>query len=124
MRAEGPWHHLLMWLTSFDMAPPWGPVEVRLIGPASIGARTDFAGADLEPPIQTDDNHVSRVLLGPRHQGGSVWSEPDRWPVHVFVCAPWDGRSERPGRFAPDGFAILYWGLLHQTRERAELDEY
>ena len=113
-----------MWLTSFDRTPPWGPVEVHLIGPASIGTRTDFAWADLEPPIQTDE-HLSRVLLGPRHHGGSVMSEPDRWPVHVFVCVPSEGRSdERPTRFASEGFTILYWGLLHQTRERAELDEY
>jgi hypothetical protein len=113
-----------MWLTSFDIAPTWGPVEVHLLRQASVGTRTDFAWADLEPPIQRHDESLSRVLLGPRHQGGSVWSEPDRWPVHLFVCMPSDGRSEKPGRFERDGVAIMYWGLLHQTRARAEHDQY
>lgn len=114
-----------MWLTSYDIDSRWGPVEANLIGRASIGTRTDWAWALLEPPIQIDGQSRNRVLLGARHQGGSVWSEPDRWPVHVYVCVPNESDSdETASHFDRDQVTIEYWGLLHQTRARAELDEY
>jgi hypothetical protein len=32
-----------MWLTSYDIEPGWGPIEVNLVAHASIGQRTDWA---------------------------------------------------------------------------------
>jgi hypothetical protein len=114
-----------MWLTSYDVDPGWGPVEADLVGQASIGERTDWAWAVLGAPIRIEDEPRTRVLLGSRHQGGSVWSDPERWPIHVYVCVPKrDSPDGIVGSFDADQVRIAYWGLLHQSRERAEVDEH
>lgn len=112
-----------MWLTSYDIDPGWGPIEATLVGEASIGERTDWAWVILDPPLEVDGLPRSQVLLGARHQGDSVWSEPERWPMHVYVCLPHSGDA-RSRHFARDEVTNRYWGLLHQTRERAQLDTY
>jgi len=112
-----------MWLTSYDLDPAWGPVEVELARRASIGERADLAWSVLNPALPTERGGHSRVLLGARHQGDSVWREPTRWPMHVYVCLPVDG-VEEASNFTRDQVTIEYWGLLHQTREQAELDTY
>lgn len=118
-----PWEHLDVWLTSYDIDPGWGPIEANLVRKASIGERTDWAWVVLDPPLEVDGRSRSRVLLGARHQGDSVWSEPERWPMHVYVCLPESG--EEPGtQFTRDQVTNRYWGLLHQNRERAEIDQY
>jgi len=43
--------------------------------------------------------------------------------MHVYVCLPVDG-VEEASNFTRDQVTIEYWGLLHQTREQAELDTY
>jgi hypothetical protein len=106
------------------MDPAWGPIETNLVGEASIGERTDWAWAVLESPLRTIDGEPrGRVLLGARHQGDSVWSDPERWPIHVYVCVP-KRKDEMTSHFTRDQITIAYWGLLHQSRERAELDLY
>jgi hypothetical protein len=117
------WEHLIVWLTSYDIDPAWGPIEASLAGEASIGERTDWAWAVLDPPLEVDGQRRSRVLLGARHQGDSVWSEPQRWPMHVYVCLP-DSGDDPSRHFTPEQVTNRYWGLLHQTRERAEVDQY
>jgi hypothetical protein len=117
------WEHLSMWLTSYDIEPGWGPIEANLVGGASIGQRTDWAWTVLDPPLQVDGESRARVLLGARHQGDSVWSEPERWPIHVYVCVTQRSHETR-NNFTRDEVTIQYWGLLHQTRERAEADQY
>jgi hypothetical protein len=112
-----------MWLTSYDIEPRWGPIEVNLVGHASIGQRTDWAWATLEPPLRIDGKNRDRVLLGARHQGDSVWSEPGWWPVHVYVCVP-EVAAESRNDFTREQVTNAYWGLLHQSRERAEIDQY
>jgi hypothetical protein len=112
-----------MWLTSYDTVPAWGPLEVNLLGQASIGERTDWAWAVLHPPLVVDGQRRSRVLLGTRHRGNSVWSEPKRWPVHVYVCLA-GSDDEASNHFTREEVTNQYWGLLHQSRERAEVDEY
>lgn len=112
-----------MWLTSYDLDPAWGPIEVKLVAEASIGRRTDWAEALLDPPLLVDGRPRSRVLLGARHQGDSVWAEPERWPVHVYVCLP-EIEDETRRAFTVEEVTNRYWGLLHQTRERAEVDQY
>jgi hypothetical protein len=111
-----------VWLTSYDTDPAWGPIEADLVGAASIGQRTDWAWAVLEPPLRMNRDSRVRVLLGARHRD-SVWSEPERWPVHVYVCVPKRG-VEMNSDLTRDQVTIAYWGLLHQTRERAEIDQY
>jgi hypothetical protein len=105
------------------MEPRWGPIEAHLVSEASIGQRTDWAWAVLDPPLDVGGTTRRRVLLGARHQGDSVWSEPERWPIHVYVCLT-DQDDETTEHFARDAVTIQYWGLLHQTRERAEIDQY
>ena|ERR1035437_27962 len=112
-----------MGLTSFDLDPGWGPIEAKLVRQASIGQRTDWAWVVLEPSIRIRGESHSQVLLGARHQGDSVWSEPGRWPIHVYVCVPEQGDVTQNG-FAPDQVSIAYWGLLHQSRERAQVDKF
>ncbi len=112
-----------MWLTSYDIEPVWGPIEVNLVGRARIGHRTDWAWATLDPPLRIDGKARDRVLLGARHQRDSVWSEPERWPVHVYVCVP-EATAESRNDFTREQVAIAYWGLLHQSKERAEIDQY
>jgi hypothetical protein len=112
-----------MWLTSYDVEPRWGPIEVSLVCHASIGQRTDWAWATLEPSLRIDGKARDRVLLGARHRGGSVWSEPERWPVHVYVCIP-QATAESRMVFTREQVTIAYWGLLHQSRERAEIEQY
>jgi hypothetical protein len=112
-----------VWLTSYDMDPAWGPIEANLVGAVTIGQRTDWAWAVLEPPLRMNGDSRVLVLLGARHQGDSVWSEPGRWPIHVYVCVPKRG-DETNSHFTRDQVTIAYWGLLHQTRERAEVDQY
>jgi len=41
-----------MWLTSYDIEPEWGPIEVNLAGHASIEQRTDWAWAAVDPPLR------------------------------------------------------------------------
>jgi hypothetical protein len=118
-----PWEHLGMWLTSYDIESGLGPIEVNLVAHASIGQRTDWAWATLEPPLRIDGKARDRVLLGARHQGGSVWSEPGRWPVHVYVCVP-EVAAQSRNDFTREQVTIAYWGLLHESRERAEIDQY
>ena len=117
------WEHLSVWLTSFDIEPAWGPIEATLVREASIGERADWAWVALEPALPMIGQPRSRALLGARHQGDSVWSEPERWPIHVYVCVPEPG-SETSGHLARDQVTIAYWGLLHQSRERAEVDQF
>jgi len=112
-----------VWLTSYDIDPPWGPIEANLVREAGIGERTDWAWADLDPPLEVNGEFRARVLLGARHQGGSVWSEPERWPIHVYVCLAKPGAETRD-RLAPADVTIQYCGLLHQSRERARVDLY
>ena len=112
-----------MWLTSYDIEPAWGPIEATLVDETSIGERWDWTWAVLDPPLAVDGQPRSRVLLGARHQGGSVWSEPERWPVHVHICLPKNGH-ETNTHFTREDVTIEYWGLLHQSRERAEVDQY
>ena len=112
-----------MWLTSHDTDPAWGPIETHLVGAVSIGQRTDWAWAFLEPPLRIDGEPRNRVLLGARHQGNSVWSEPERWPIHVYVCVP-DSGDETEIHFTRNQVTIAYWGLLHQFRDRANVDRY
>jgi hypothetical protein len=112
-----------MWLTSYDFEPRGGPIEVNLVGHASIGQRTDWAWVTLEPPLRIDGKDRDRVLLGARHQGNSVWSEPGRWPVHVYVCVP-EVAAESRNDFTREQVTNAYWGLLHQSRERADIDQY
>jgi hypothetical protein len=112
-----------VWLTSYDTDPGWGPIEANLVSEASIGERTDWAWVVLDPPLVVDGQSRSRVLLGARHRGDSVWSEPERWPVHVYVCLP-ESDEEQGSHFTRDQVTNRDWGLLHQTRKRAERDKY
>ncbi len=112
-----------MWLTSFDIEPAWGPVEMNLEGEASMGERTDWAWAVLHQPLRLDGEPRTRVLLAARHRGNSVWSEPERWPLHVYVCVPRAGVDTTSSHFTPEDVTI-HWGLMHQSRERAEMDQY
>lgn len=100
---------------------PDGPIEVTLVAHASIGPRTDRAWATLESPLRINGQVRDRALLGARHQGDSVWSEPVRWPVHVYVCVP-EVAAESRNDFTREQVTIAYWGLLHQSREQAEID--
>jgi hypothetical protein len=112
-----------MWLTSYDVEPGWGPIEANLVGEASIGERADWAWVLLDPPLEVDGQLRSHALLGARHQGDSVWSEPERWPMHVYVCLP-ESDEETSRRFTRDQVKNRYWALLQRTRERAEADKY
>lgn len=112
-----------MWLTSYDIDPAWGPIETTFVGEASIGDRTDWAWAALGRPLAVDGQPRSRVLLGARHQGDSVWSKPARWPMHVYVCLP-ESDAETSSHFTREDIKVQYWGLLHQSRNRAEIDPY
>jgi hypothetical protein len=112
-----------MWLTSFDVEPGWGPVEATVVGGSSIGDRKDWVVAVLDPALWDPDGSIDCVLLGARHQGESVVAPSGRWPMHVYVCAPKAGVSWS-GPMKADEVSILRWGLLHETRERAEVDTY
>ena len=112
-----------MWLTSYDIEPAWGPIEANLVGEATIGERTDWALATVEPALRMNGDSHLRVLLGARHRGDSVWSEPERWPMHVYVCLTEPG-SETSSVFSRDQVTIESWGLLHQSRGRAVVDHF
>ena len=112
-----------MWLTSYDTDPAWGPIEAYLLGGASIGQRTDWAWATLEPSLLVGGEAPGRVLLAARHQGDSVWSEPERCPIHVYVCVP-ELADLTGNQFTQDQVTIAYRGLLHRSRERAEVEQY
>jgi hypothetical protein len=117
-------HDRGVWLTSYDPEHVWLPVEVVLESRVQIGDRRDLAWARLSRSIPlSGQTHYDRVLIGARHVGGSVWETPDRWPVHVYLCTT---ESEHEGDLvlARDQVTIERWGLLHQTRERAETDEF
>lgn len=111
-----------MWLTSYDPEDVWPPVEVELVSRVRIGERDDWAWGHLSSPIPCADEMRDRVLIGARHQGDSVWAEPERWPVHVYLCTT-DPEGE-PDVLQPDRVTIARWGLLHQSRERAAADKY
>ena len=64
-----------------------------------------------------------RVLLAARHQGDSVWSEPERCPIHVYVCVP-ELADLTGNQSTQDQVTIAYRGLLHRSRERAEVEQY
>ena len=113
-----------MWLTAYDTTRTWPPTEARFGSRVQVGKRKDFAWAELIPPIQRPDGaEWSTVLLGARHQGFSVWDPPSRWPIHVYVCTTspdhWGGSS-----IPVDEVTIESWGLLHETRARALVDEF
>jgi hypothetical protein len=112
-----------VWLTSYDVEPSWGPIEVDLDGEASIGERNDWAWVDLRQPLRLDGEPRVRVLLGARHRGNSVWVEPERWPMHVYVCVPKQGVGTTSSHYGREDVTI-HWGLLHLSRERADTDQY
>ena len=113
-----------MWLTSYDPNEAWPATEVVLVGHARIGSRTDWAWASLCRPIRLDGQARSRVLLGSRHKGDSVWTQPERWPMHVYVCIPNDDAAQNSDELSRDQVTIVAWGLLHESPERAAVDEY
>jgi hypothetical protein len=43
--------------------------------------------------------------------------------MHVYVCLP-ESDVDPSRHFTPEQVTNRYWGLLHQTRERAEVDQY
>jgi hypothetical protein len=96
---------------------------VDLVGNATIGERSDWAWATLDPPLFVAGKERSRVLLGARHQGDTVWPTQGRWPMHVGVCAPKDGATVDDSLRAED-VTIGAWGLLHESPNRAEVDKF
>ena len=113
-----------MWLTSYDPNGAWPATEVVLVGQARIGSRTDWAWASLRRPIRLDGQARSRVLLGSRHRGDSVWTQPKRWPMHVYVCVANDDAAQNSDELTRDQVTNAAWGLLHESPERAAADEY
>ncbi len=113
-----------MWLTSYDPNGAWPATELTLVGRASVGSRTDWAWASLRGPIRLGDRVRSRVLVGSRHAGDSVWTEPERWPMHVYVCYANDDVAEDCDELSREQITNAAWGLLHQSRKRAATDEY
>ena len=76
------------------------------------------------PPIRLDGQARSRVLLGSRHRGDSVWTQPERWPMHVYVCVANDDAAQNSDELTRDQVTNAAWGLLHESPERAAADEY
>lgn len=111
-----------VWLTSYDPEDVWPPVEIELTSRVRVGERDDLAWGRLSEPIPLADGLRDRVLVGARHVGDSVWSEPERWPMHVYLCAA--SVDGEPGTLAREQVSIERWGLLHQTRERADADKF
>jgi hypothetical protein len=114
-----------MWLTSFDPNGGWPPTEVTLLRRVQIGDRTDHAWARLSPPVPLSPHSWSEtdhVILGARHQGFDVWS-PTTWPMHVFISTVSPELADRSVFDSADA-TIARWGLLHETFERAETDEF
>jgi len=64
------------------------------VGPASGSAPTGRGSFSNHPSVLRGESHP-QVLLGARHQGDSVWSEPRRWPIHERP--PQMGRSRLSG---------------------------
>ena len=114
-----------MWLTSFDPNRGWPPTSVTLLGRVQIGNRTDHAWARLSPPVPLSPHRwtqTDHVILGARHQGFDVWS-PTTWPLHVFISTVSPELADRLV-FDSAEVTIARWGLLHETLEGAETDEY
>jgi hypothetical protein len=111
-----------VWLTSYDPEDVWEPVEIQLVSRVQIGARDDLAWGHLTAPIPLGDVVQDRVLIGARHRGDSVWGEPQRWPMHVYLCTT--DEDGEPTALSREHVTIARWGLLHQSRERAEADKY
>ncbi len=113
----------LVWVTSYDPNNRWPPVETKLHSRATVGQRNDWGWAALSEPIAVGGTLRSRLLIAARHQGDNVWEQPQRWPVHVYLCSV---PPEREGAEALDvqEVTIEAWGLLHQSAERATADEY
>ena len=108
-----------MWLTPYDIADAWPPVEIELAGRVEVGGRKDWAWARLGAPVPLAGAMRDRVLVAARHVDEDLWERPSRWPVHVFVAtaADEDATSLDVGEVV-----VAAWGLLHETRERAETD--
>ncbi len=114
-----------VWLTSFDPNGGWPPTEVTLLRRVQIGDRTDHAWAQLSPAIPVSSHpstEVDHAILGARHQGIDVWS-PTTWPIHVFICTIPPELADR-SVFSSTEVTIARWGLLHESLERAETDEF
>ena len=112
-----------VWLTSYDPNGQWPAVEVALESPAQIGDRSDWAWVVLSTPILLGDTERSRLLVGARHEGDDVWSQPKRWPMHVYVCTVQPER-EASGLLNRDEVTIAAWGLLHESGDRADHAEF
>jgi len=113
-----------VWLTSYDPNGVWPITEVVLEARARIGDRTDLAWVSLNPAIPIDGRVRSGALLGARHVGDSVWSKPERWPLHVYVCVTNDDADDGSADLTREQITIARWGLLHESSERAAIDEY
>ena len=121
--GRASWHDATVWLTEYDVEAGWGPVEVELESGATVGDRNDWAWATIDPPVSMAGKERSSVLLGARHQGDTVRPTRGRWPMHVYVCAPKDGVTIRDTLRAED-VTIGAWGLLHESRDRAQADKF
>jgi hypothetical protein len=114
----------IMWLTSYDPGGAWPVAEVILGERVQLGQRTDLAWASVTPPIALGDRTRTRILLASRHLGDSVWQTPERWPMHVYVCYVLDESDESSTTLSREQVRIASWGLLHQSRERADSDPF
>jgi hypothetical protein len=111
-----------VWLTSYDPEDVWQPVAIELVTRVRVGDREDLAWGNLSEPIPLGDGLTDHVLVAARHVGDSVWAEPQRWPMHVHLCTT--EAEGAPTVLTREEITIARWGLLHQTRERAEADKF
>jgi len=44
--------------------------------------------------------------------------------MHVYVCIPNDDAAQNSDELSRDQVTIVAWGLLHESPERAAVDEY
>jgi hypothetical protein len=103
-------------LDSFDIEPSFS-AQLTVLSDATVGRRTDWKWARVEPPIQAGPHRrldhaveLSTVAVAPRHVGASFEDGP--WPLHVYVCRAIDPATVGARLLTADDLAIEVWATL------------